>query len=88
MLRFFIAIKLERCNQIGYRLYNFGALLWKGGSAMNFTITVDWRFVVALGVTVSGIILSVKMESEAAERVSIHVIDACKEFTVADFCSQ
>ena len=55
---------------------------------MNFTITVDWRFVVALGLTVSGIILSVKMESDAAERVSIHAIDACKDFAVADFCNQ
>lgn len=55
---------------------------------MNLTITFDWRFVVALGVAVSGIILSVKMESNAAERVSIHAIDACKEFAVADFCNQ
>ena len=75
-------------NIIDYRLYNFGALLWKGGSAMNLTVTVDWRFVVALGVAVSGIILSVKMESDAAERVSIHAIDACKEFAVADYCNQ
>ena len=55
---------------------------------MNFTVTVDWRFVVALGVAVSGIILSVKMESDAAERVLIHAIDACKEFAVADYCNQ
>lgn len=37
---------------------------------MNLTVTVDWRFVVALGLAVSGIILSVKMESVAAERVN------------------
>ncbi len=55
---------------------------------MNVTVTVDWRFVVALGVAVSGIILSVKMESDAAERVSIHAIDACKEFAVADYGNQ
>ena len=83
-----IPIKLGWGNIIDYRLYNFGALLWKGGSAMNLTVTVDWRFVVALGVAVSGIILSVKMESDAAERVSIHAIDACKEFAVADYCNQ
>ena len=88
MLRFNIQIKLGWGNPTDYRLYNFRALLWKGGSAMNFTITVDWRFVVALGLTVSGIILSVKMESDAAERVSIHAIDACKDFAVADFCNQ
>lgn len=51
---------------------------------MNFTLTVDWRFVVALGVAVSGIILITKMDSGAAERVSIHAIDACEEFAVAD----
>ena len=55
---------------------------------MSCTLTVDWRFVAALGVAVSGIILSSKMEADAAERVSIHVIDACAELLAAEISSQ
>ncbi len=51
---------------------------------MNFVVTLDWKFVVALGTAVSSVILSTKMEPDAAERVSIHAIDACKEFAVAE----
>ena len=36
---------------------------------MNFVVTIDWKFVVALG--------------SAAERVSTHVADACKEYAFA-----
>lgn len=54
---------------------------------MSLVLTVDWRFVVALGAAVSGIILSVKLEPDAAERVLIHEIDACAEFAAADMCS-
>ena len=50
---------------------------------MNFVVTIDWKFVVALGAAVSGIILCTKMDPDSAERVSIHAIDACKEFAVA-----
>ena len=50
---------------------------------MNFFVILDWKFIAALGVAVSGIILSAKMGSDAAERVSIHVVDACKECMVA-----
>lgn len=50
---------------------------------MSFVVTFDWKLVVALGVAVSGIILCVKMEPDAAERVSICAVDACKEFMVA-----
>lgn len=55
---------------------------------MSFVLTVDWRFVAALGAAVSGIILSAKMEPDAAERVSIHAIDTCKEFAVASYSDQ
>lgn len=55
---------------------------------MSFALTVDWRFVAALGVAVSGIILSAKMEPDAAERVSVHAIDACAEFAAAEYSSQ
>ena len=55
---------------------------------MNFDVTIDWKFVVALGAAVGGVILCAKMEPDAAERVSIHVVDACKEFAVAGNSNQ
>lgn len=55
---------------------------------MNFVVTLDWKFVVALGTSVVGVILAVKMESDAAERVSIHAVDAGKEFLVAKNSNQ
>lgn len=50
---------------------------------MNFDVTIDWKFVVALGAAVGGIIFCAKMGPDAAERVSVLAIDACKEFAVA-----
>ena len=50
---------------------------------MNLNVTIDWKFVVALGTVVVGIIFAVKMDADAAERVSIHAIDACKEYAIA-----
>ena len=50
---------------------------------MNYSVNLDWKFIAALGAAVSGIIIAVKMDSDAVERVSIHVVDACKEFMVA-----
>ena len=50
---------------------------------MNFSVTIDWKFVAALGATAVGIIFAVKMEPAAVERVSTHVADACKEYAVA-----
>ena len=47
---------------------------------MGFFVAIDWKLVVALGGAAVGIIFAVKMDSSAAERVSIHAIDACKEF--------
>lgn len=55
----------------------------KGGSVMNLTINIDWKFIVALGATTVGIIFAVKMDASAAERVSTHVADACKEYAIA-----
>lgn len=55
---------------------------------MNFTVIADWRFAVALGLAVCVYTLIMKMESDAVERVSIHAIDACKEFAVAYNCNQ
>lgn len=50
---------------------------------MNFVVTIDWKFVVALGAAAVGTIFAVKMDADAAERVSIRVVDACKEYAVA-----
>lgn len=50
---------------------------------MNCTVTIDWKFVVALGAAAVGTIFAVKMGASAVERVSIHVIDACKEQALA-----
>ena len=70
-------------NAIDYHLYYLGAELRKGGSAMNFVITLDWKFVVALGTAAVGVIFAVKMDGSAAERVSTHAVDACKEYAIA-----
>ena len=51
---------------------------------MNCTVTIDWKFVVALGTVVVGTIFAVKMDADAAERVSTHVADACKEYALAN----
>ncbi|WP_022761974.1 hypothetical protein [Butyrivibrio sp. AD3002] len=50
---------------------------------MNFTLLIDWKFVVALGGSAMGIIFAAKMEPDAVERVSVHLADACKEYAVA-----
>lgn len=50
---------------------------------MSLTVSFDWKTVVALGTAAVGIILALKMEPDAAERVSIQAVDACKEFAVA-----
>ena len=50
---------------------------------MNFVVNFDWKLVVALGAAAVGIIFAVKMDADAAEQVSIHVADACKEYALA-----
>ena len=49
----------------------------------NLTVLIDWKFVVALGTAAVGTIFALNMDSSAAERVSIHAIEATKEFAVA-----
>ena len=41
---------------------------------MNFVVTIDWKFVVALGAVAVGTIFAVKMDADAAERVSSRVL--------------
>lgn len=50
---------------------------------MNYTVVIDWKFPVALGVAVAGVIFAMKMNAADAKEVSIHAIDACKEYAVA-----
>ena len=50
---------------------------------MSFVVTVDWKLVVALGSAAVGVIFALKMEAPAVERVSIHAIDASKEYGIA-----
>ena len=47
---------------------------------MNYTVLIDWKFIVALGMATVGTIFAMKMDASAAERVSTHVADACKEY--------
>lgn len=44
--------------------------------------TVDWKFVVALGLATAGIIFSMKTDAEDAKEVLIHAVDACKEWAI------
>ena len=50
---------------------------------MSFNVTIDWKFVAALGALVACIIFATKMDGAEAEQVSTHVVDACKELAVA-----
>lgn len=50
---------------------------------MYLSVTIDWKFVVALGTTTVGIIFAAKMDSSAVERVSTHAVDAYKEYVIA-----
>lgn len=50
---------------------------------MNVSVILDWKSFVALGGAVALIIFASKMDGAAAERVSTHAVDACKEYAVA-----
>lgn len=50
---------------------------------MSFVVIIDWKFTVALGVATVGTIFAIKMDPAAAERVSVHVADALKDYVVA-----
>ena len=54
---------------------------------MTFLVTIDWKIVLALGAAVSGIILISKINTDAAEHVSTHIVDTCKEVAVA-YCNR
>lgn len=50
---------------------------------MNSTITIDWKFIAALGASATAIIFAIKMDSEAVENVSTHIADACRDYAIA-----
>ena len=53
---------------------------------MTNTFKVDWKFVLAFGATVTSIVFAFKMDGSAVERVSIHAIDACRDYAIAFHC--
>ena len=44
----------------------------------NLSVTIDWKFVVALGGAVTGLIFAVKLDPAGVKEVSIHAVDAFK----------
>ena len=50
---------------------------------MNVTVNIGWRFVLALGAVIVPTIFAIKMDADAAERVSVHAIDAFREAEIA-----
>lgn len=50
---------------------------------MDLSVTIDWKFVVALGTAAVGVIFAIKMDASAAERISMLSIDACKDYAIA-----
>lgn len=51
---------------------------------MNVNVTIDWKFVVALGVATATTVFALKMDAAAAERVSTIAVGACKELAIAE----
>ena len=49
---------------------------------MDFKVILDWKLMVALGGTVVGIMFACKLDSAAVKEVSIHAVDACKEYAL------
>ena len=50
---------------------------------MNIILTIDWRFILALGSSAGMIIGITKLNSESSEHVLIHAIDTAKEIVAA-----
>lgn len=70
-----------------YNIYDVVMVVWatnfyfgdrmsqKGGSSMNTTVVLDWKFVVAIGATTAVIILAKKMNPAEAKEVLTRVVD-------------
>lgn len=50
---------------------------------MDFRVIVDWKLVVALGGTAVAVIFAMNLDPAAVKEVSIHTVDACKEYAIA-----
>ena len=55
---------------------------------MDVKVVLDWKSFLVLGGTFVAGILAFKLDADAAERVSIHAIDAGKELTIASNSSR
>lgn len=51
--------------------------------AMDVKVVIDWKSILALGVSSAAVILALKLDSDASERVSTHAVDAGKELAIA-----
>lgn len=51
---------------------------------MNFNVTLDWKFVTSLGVAGSLLFLSSKVDAKSAGEVLTRIVDASKDYVIAD----
>ncbi len=51
---------------------------------MNCEVTLDWKFVAALGASAVCFVFAVKMDPFAAERMVSHLADACVAYACAN----
>ena len=49
---------------------------------MNCSVTIDWKFALAVIGGIGGIGLLWKLSADAIERLSIHAVDAVKEYAL------
>jgi len=64
-------------------IYSWDSKSQKGGSSMNTTVVLDWKFVAAIGATTAVIILAAKMSPAEAKEVLTHVVDTYTARTIA-----
>ena len=74
----------NRCKQQVLPIL-FGAFLQKGGRIM-ISFVIDWKLVAACGATLVSLIFATKMDGSGCENVSIHAIDAVKEWFNKSLC--
>lgn len=49
---------------------------------MRFLVHVDWKFVAALGLAVTGVVLATKIDASAAERVLTLAVETRGEYAI------
>lgn len=64
-------------------IYSWDSKSRKGGSSMNTTVVLDWKFVVAIGATTAVIILATKMSPAEAKEVLTRLVDTHTVRTIA-----